>query len=141
MAIDSLSSTEITVNLVQQIYLLGPLIINTLPDIDQFKQKIINTRVEDKQLFNAKWNFDLIRLQFLSGYQPEMNSPDNFKLYIMEPQEVTIFSTNSNKGLISIFKKNGSIQLTEKLGEAVGNNQTGFIQAMFDRSRSKSDSL
>ncbi|MEQ8471295.1 MAG: hypothetical protein RIC35_08915 [Marinoscillum sp.] len=85
--------------------LLNEVIIGLLPSEAQFKQEILESRVEPtKEEKAATETMQMAKTLFLAGYTPEMNSLDNYKDYIKGPQGVSILSSDPSKGIIKSFK-------------------------------------
>lgn len=81
--------------------LLDEIIIGLLPSEDQFKKRLLESRVAPtKEEAAATQTMHLAKILFLSGYTPEMSSYDNYKEYSRDPQGVSIFSSDPSKGLI-----------------------------------------
>lgn len=76
-----------------------------LPE-EQLKQEMLEYEVEyTLEEVNAINNVQQSTILYKKGYVPEMNSLDNFKYYMKEPQGVTLFSSNPSKGLIKSLKR------------------------------------
>lgn len=87
-------------NIMQEI-----IIRDYLPE-EELKQEMINHVVKySAEEVNALYNVEFSTILYKKGYVPEMNSLDNFKNYIKEPQGVTLFSSDPSKGIIKSIKK------------------------------------
>ncbi|WP_420580450.1 hypothetical protein [Reichenbachiella sp.] len=76
-----------------------------LPEAE-FKQEIVEHEVKYTEAeANAIQNVEFSTLLYKKGYVPEMNSLDNFKNYLKEPQGVTLFSSDPSKGLLKSIKR------------------------------------
>jgi len=85
---------------------LPELIIREYLPEEELKNEIINHNVTISiEETNAINNVASSTILYLQGYVPEMNSLDNFKNYIKEPQGVTLFSSDPSKGLIKTIKR------------------------------------
>ena len=136
IVLDTLSSAALSIYLQREVQLLDHFTLNQFPDLQIFKQQILNTKVKDEKLENALRNIDLIRLQFLAGYGPDMTSLDNFKHYLKGPEGVKLLSSNPNKGLTSILRRNNSASLFrgKNTGESAFENFFPFSNNPMDSS-------
>ena len=72
---------------------------------DQFKEQLLELKVETEEEENARDNVSLIRQQGILGVIPQMDGFDNYRSFVSGPQNVTFFSTGPNKGLFRGVKK------------------------------------
>jgi len=101
----SIQDDHIQIFLVPKIFLLEELIFNEIPTEEEFKLKIIESKIAPTTLeLNSELNFQNAHLIYLSGYTPPMDSWDNYKNYSKGIQGVTILSSDKSKGLLSILK-------------------------------------
>ena len=98
------SQSSIKIYLKKEAQYLKPLTIFRWQGVEEFKLQVLEKVIYDQELQNAKLNFDLISFQFFYGETPVMDSFDNFKSHSKGPQDFTIFSTGSNKGLMRAIR-------------------------------------
>lgn len=73
---------------------------------EELKQEIVEHEVKySEEEINAIQNVAFSTLLYKKGYVPEMNSLDNFKNYMKEPQGVSLFSSDPSKGLIKSIQR------------------------------------
>ena len=104
--ISDIPEKDIIIFLKKKEHLLKEIIIRDHLPEDEFKQGIVEHEVKYTEAeVNAINNVEFSTVLYKSGYVPEMNSLDNFKNYIKEPQGVTLFSSDPSKGLIRSIKR------------------------------------
>ncbi|MEP1780243.1 hypothetical protein [Reichenbachiella sp.] len=86
--------------------LMQEIIIRDYLAEEDLKREIVEREVKySVEEVNAINNIAFSTVLYKKGYVPEMNSLDNFKNYMKEPQGITLFSSNPSKGLIRSIKK------------------------------------
>ncbi|WP_422360970.1 carboxypeptidase-like regulatory domain-containing protein [Reichenbachiella sp.] len=86
--------------------LMQEIIIHDYLPEDEFKQEVVEHEVKYTEAeVNAMQNVEFSTLLYKKGYVPEMNSLDNFKNYMKEPQGVSLFSSDPSKGLIKSIQR------------------------------------
>lgn len=100
------SSIPTHIYLTKKENLLQEIIIHDYLPEEEFKQEIVEHEIgHTVEEVNAINNVAYSTMLYKKGYVPQMNSLDNFKNYIKEPQGVALLSSNPSKGLIKSFKK------------------------------------
>lgn len=106
MYISQLSKSTIAIRLKRKETLMQEIIIRDYLPEAELKQKMIEHEViYTIEEINAVNNVAYSTILYKKGYIPEMNSLDNFKNYMKEPQGVTLFSTNPSKGIIKTIQR------------------------------------
>lgn len=104
--ISDIPEKDIIIFLKKKEHLLKEIIIRDHLPEDEFKQEIVEHEVKYTEAeINAISNVEFSTIMYKQGYVPEMNSLDNFKNYMKEPQGITLFSSDPSKGLIKSFQR------------------------------------
>lgn len=104
--ITDISERKIMIYLNAKENLLKEIVIRDYLPEEEFKQEIIKRKVQyTEDEVNAIQNVEYSTILYKKGYVPEMNSLDNFKNYMKEPQGVTLFSSDPSKGLIKSIQR------------------------------------
>jgi len=89
----------------QKVHLLNEIVVSGFPSENELREEVLKTRIQPTQFeLNAKNNIYDSHLIFLSGYEPDFDFLDNYKMYLKGPQDATFISTNPSKGLLKAFK-------------------------------------
>lgn len=87
-------------------YMMDEIVIRDYLLEEELKQQIVEHEVKyTEEEVNAIQNVAFSTLLYKKGYVPEMNSLDNFKNYMKEPQGVSLFSSDPSKGLIKSIQR------------------------------------
>ncbi|SMD34760.1 CarboxypepD_reg-like domain-containing protein [Reichenbachiella faecimaris] len=114
-------------NLMQEV-----IIRDYLPE-EELKQEMMAYKVPyTVEEINAVNNVEYSTLLYKKGYIPEMNSLDNFKNYMKEPQGVTLFSSDPSKGIIKSIKR-PSQQNKSYYSSSLRLNKTKIDTTMIDQ--------
>lgn len=106
MCITETTSQIITIRLKRKENLMQEIIVRDYSPEEELKQEMINhVVIYSMEEINAINNVEFSTILYKNGYVPEMNSLDNFKNYMKEPQGVTLFSSDPSKGLIKSIKR------------------------------------
>lgn len=123
------SERPVKVYLSRKENLMPEIVIRDYMPLDEFKQEIAKREAKHSvEEVNASYNMEFSTLLFRYGYTPEMNSLDNFKDYVRDPQEATLISSNPSRGLLRSLR--------------VLRNQNGlFDRSQLKLNKTKNDSI
>lgn len=100
------SERPVKVYLSRKENLMPEIVIHDYMPLEEFKKELTRREVKKSvEEVNASYNAEFSTLLFKYGYTPEMNSLDNFKDYVKEPQGATLFSSNPSRGLLRSLRQ------------------------------------